>query len=144
MKARKTRKNKKRPPKRQPKQMECHQSKDHCQPTCSTTITEDPCSKRLIQVSWKWPFARQMDTPFLFSFSHLFNCFIDQKLTELSKIIGEEWKKLNDDQKKVRSSLIFYQFVGMDWQGYLNEARLWDWEVQYREENQWRRGIIHW
>ena len=112
---RKTRKNKKRPQKTLLKQMACQQSNDLFQHICFTTISEGQFFKRRIQVSQAEIIAfLRASFPFCVSplaFAINFNfLFVDQKLTELSKIIGEEWKKLNDDQKKVRSFIIFSSF----------------------------------
>lgn len=56
------------------------------QPTCFLIIIEDQFCTLNIQVSLK---------------SILQTC-IDLSLTDLSKLIGQEWAKLNESQQKVR------------------------------------------
>ena len=61
-------------------------SRDHCPLICFSTTTEDLSSRKNSSVRY---------------FSMRMLLLIDLSLTEVSKIIGDEWNKLNPEQKKV-------------------------------------------
>ena len=54
---------------------------------------------------------------FLNLYSSIILIYIGTSLTDISKIIGAEWKKLTDDQKDVSKSAkfyhIFFDFLGV-------------------------------
>ena len=62
------------------------------QHTCFTIITGDLYSARSTQV------RRQFDP---LGVSSLTNCSAELSLPDLSKLIGDEWKKLSENQKAV-------------------------------------------
>lgn len=67
----------------------------HWLPTCCSTTSEDQCCRRTTQVGFG-------------IFVYLTEFVLDFSLTDLSKLIGQEWKNLNEDQRKVRNSPPFY------------------------------------
>ena len=80
---RKTR-NRKRRLRKTSRRMEKKHLRDPCLPICSSTITGDPSLRKNTPVMW-----------------HGLLQLIDLSLPEVSKMIGEEWRKLTEDQQKV-------------------------------------------